>query len=122
MPTASCTQHDVDHDKQAASDTDTSITSSTESQDEATQAKNNGRASVLEGAAVLEVAQEDKTSVDRATSRKTLEMAATMGAKEGMKAGMYYILNNHAFNVLVSMSIGLTGSDGSPIFYNEIHP
>ena len=118
MPTTSNTQHDVDHDKQATSDTDTSLTSSTEALDEATQAKNNGTASVLEGAAVLEVMQKDEASVDRATSRKIMETAATKGAKEGMKAEMYYILNNHAFNVLLSMSIGLTGSDGSPIFDN----
>ena len=70
-----------------------------EAQDEATQAKNNGTASVLEGASVLEVVQEDETSDDRAMSRKTLETAATKGAKEGMKAEMYYILNNHVFNV-----------------------
>ena len=86
-----------------------------EAQGEATQAKNNGTASVLEGAAVLEMAQQDETSVDRAMSRKTLETAATKGAKEGMKAEIYYILNNYAFNVLVTMSIGLTGSDGPPI-------
>ena len=77
---------------------------------------------MLEGAAVLEVAQEDETSVDRATSKKTLETAATKGAKEGMKAKLYYILNNDSFNELVSMSIGLTGSDGAPIFVNEIPP
>ena len=76
-----------------------------EAQGKATQAKNNGTTSVLEGAAVLEVAQEDKTSVDRAMFRKTLETAATKGAKESMKAEMYYILNNHAFNVLVTMAL-----------------
>jgi hypothetical protein len=59
MTTASCTQHDVNRNKQATSDTDTSLTSSIEAQDEATLAKNTGTAFVLEGAAVLEVAQED---------------------------------------------------------------
>ena len=123
MPTASCTQHDFDHDKQATSNIDTSLISSMEAQGKATQAKNNGTTSVLEGAAVLEVAQEDKTNVDRAMSRKTLETAATKGAKESMKAEMYYILNNHAFNVfLVTMSIGLTDNDGPPLFDNEIPP
>ena len=68
----------------------------------------------MEGAAVLEVVQQDETSVDRATSRKTLETAATKGTKEGMKAEIFYILNNHALNVLMTMSIGLTGSDGPP--------
>ena len=122
MPTPSTTQHDVDRDNQATSDTGTSLPSNTEAPDEAMQAKNYDTASVLEGAAGLEVAQEDETYVDRATSRKAMETAATKGAQEGMKAEMYYILNNHAFNVLVSMSIGLTDSDGSPIFDNEVPP
>ena len=49
-------------------------------------------------------------------------MAATKEAKEGMKADNFYILNNHAFNVLVTMSIGLTDSGKATLFDNEIPP
>jgi hypothetical protein len=44
------------------------------------------------------------------------------GAKEGMKAGMFCILNNHAFNVLVTMTIGSMDSERAPLFNNEIPP
>jgi hypothetical protein len=123
MSTPTCTSHNVNNDTHANNIINNFITPSTAaSVGETTQAKNKGSVSVLEGAAVLEVAhlQHDKTCVSKEVSIQNPETAATKGAKEGMKAEMFYILNNHAFNVLVTMSIELVNSDGVPLFDHEI--
>jgi hypothetical protein len=54
--------------------------------------------------------------------RKNLETVASKGAKRGTKAEMFYILNNHAYNILVAMRIGLMDNDGALLFDNEIPP